>query len=548
MGTGYTRQSASKIVDEATIEAADHNAEFNQLEAAFNGSTGHAHDGTLGEGPQINLTTSVTSILPVANGGTGADTKQGVIDNLLDTTTVLKTDRTFIADATDNTKKLSFVLSGLTTGQTRKLTFPDSDVTISSFSASLLDEADAAAWRTALELTAGTYVQPYDADLTAIAGLNSTGFAVRTANNTWAQRTIGGTSGQIDVTNGNGISGNVLIGLASSVTISGTMTANSFSGNLNASQLSSGTVPNARITGAYTGFTNITASGTVTAGNFSGSGAGLTNLDAGRLSSGTIPSARISGSYNGFGNITASGTVTANAVSSNSISSSGTISADIFTNTDGLNGEKYRVGDGASLWDVGLGHTISIRSVSNQNVGFLNFGNADNTFGWDGNNFGLWNRARTTNLFYSRLTDGSFLVHGSLFLNQGQTSIGLTGNITGSIWANYGTGHSDAYTAILNRIESRASAWAIQERNVAIANIIPTIAAQGAGAVGTYAMLRRQAGGVVGAGGTMAGSNLAYASADNDVSGVPPGLWICMGYSAGNAGTASSITLWMRYA
>ena len=74
MGTGYTRQSSATIIDAAVIEAADLNAEFNLLESAFNAATGHSHDGTSGEGPQISLTGSVTGILPIANGGTSAST------------------------------------------------------------------------------------------------------------------------------------------------------------------------------------------------------------------------------------------------------------------------------------------------------------------------------------------------------------------------------------------------------------------------------------------------------------------------------------------
>jgi hypothetical protein len=46
-------------------------------------------------------------------------------------------------------------------------------------------------------------VQASDADLTAIAALASTGIAVRTASNTWAQRTIAGTAAELTVTNGN---------------------------------------------------------------------------------------------------------------------------------------------------------------------------------------------------------------------------------------------------------------------------------------------------------------------------------------------------------
>ena len=50
--------------------------------------------------------------------------------------------------------------------------------------------------------------QPSDADLTALAALGSTGFAVRTASNTWAQRTIAGTANQVSVSDGDGVSGN----------------------------------------------------------------------------------------------------------------------------------------------------------------------------------------------------------------------------------------------------------------------------------------------------------------------------------------------------
>lgn len=71
MGTGYTRQSLADIQPGQDIAAGPINAELNQIQSAFNATTGHAHDGSLGNGPKINLTTSVTGILPVANGGSG---------------------------------------------------------------------------------------------------------------------------------------------------------------------------------------------------------------------------------------------------------------------------------------------------------------------------------------------------------------------------------------------------------------------------------------------------------------------------------------------
>ena len=52
---GYTRQSAAQIVNGEIVSAPPLNAEFNQVLAAFNASTGHRHDGTANEGPLIAL-------------------------------------------------------------------------------------------------------------------------------------------------------------------------------------------------------------------------------------------------------------------------------------------------------------------------------------------------------------------------------------------------------------------------------------------------------------------------------------------------------------
>ena len=62
MGATYTRQSSSAIVDGGIIEAADLNAEFNQILAAFAVTSGHTHDGTAAEGGPITklLGTAIT--------------------------------------------------------------------------------------------------------------------------------------------------------------------------------------------------------------------------------------------------------------------------------------------------------------------------------------------------------------------------------------------------------------------------------------------------------------------------------------------------------
>ena len=72
---GYIRQSVADIINGAEITAPPLNAEFNQLVSAFNASSGHSHTGATGEAPKINLTTSVSGVLPAANGGTGGANK-----------------------------------------------------------------------------------------------------------------------------------------------------------------------------------------------------------------------------------------------------------------------------------------------------------------------------------------------------------------------------------------------------------------------------------------------------------------------------------------
>lgn len=101
--------------------------------------------------------------------------------------------------------------------------------TISAYGATLVDDADATTARATLGLVIGTNVQAFDADLSALAALASTGIAVRTASNTWAQRTITGTANEITATNGNGVSGNPTLSLPSALTFTGkTVTGGTF--------------------------------------------------------------------------------------------------------------------------------------------------------------------------------------------------------------------------------------------------------------------------------------------------------------------------------
>lgn len=82
MGQGYVRQSAADIVNGNRIQAEHFNNEYNALQAAFDGNSGHSHDGTIGEGQKILLTSSVTGTLPITNGGTGATDVAGIKTNM----------------------------------------------------------------------------------------------------------------------------------------------------------------------------------------------------------------------------------------------------------------------------------------------------------------------------------------------------------------------------------------------------------------------------------------------------------------------------------
>jgi len=73
---------------------------------------------------------------------------------------------------------------------------------------------DAAGARTNLGLALGTNVQAWDADLDAVAALASTGIPVRTGAGTWAQRTLQPPAAGLTITNPAGVAGDPTFALA----------------------------------------------------------------------------------------------------------------------------------------------------------------------------------------------------------------------------------------------------------------------------------------------------------------------------------------------
>lgn len=77
MAQGYVRQSAASIVSGEVVKAAPINAEFNQIQAAFSESTGHAHDGSTGGGSRIARISDATNSAYLSVSTTGSYVEAG---------------------------------------------------------------------------------------------------------------------------------------------------------------------------------------------------------------------------------------------------------------------------------------------------------------------------------------------------------------------------------------------------------------------------------------------------------------------------------------
>lgn len=148
----------------------------------------------------------------VADGGTGTFLKvtRDGYGRITGTTAVLAADITALLDsdltALANTATNGiYVRTGTGTSATRTITAPAAGITLTN--------GDGVAGNPTLVLAN---------DLAALEGLGSTGFAARTAGDTWAQRSVAGTAGRISVTNGDGVSGNPTFDLVSGIVTPGT--------------------------------------------------------------------------------------------------------------------------------------------------------------------------------------------------------------------------------------------------------------------------------------------------------------------------------------
>jgi hypothetical protein len=63
---------------------------------------------------------------------------------------------------------------------------------------------------------------------------------------------------------------------------------------------------------------------------------------------------------------------------------SGIVSADYYTASNNGNGTNYRIGDDAWLGDINVADTVGLKGQQNSSLGFIKFGTAPSTFGYNG--------------------------------------------------------------------------------------------------------------------------------------------------------------------
>jgi hypothetical protein len=128
---GYTRQdTANNISNNSIIDADDLDGEFNAIEGAFNGTTGHVHDGTSGSGAPIlklgpgqDIVIGTTTALPkttatVDLGSTAAKFKNAYLSGAIASATISTTDVATIGGALGVTGATTLASTLAVTGAT----------------------------------------------------------------------------------------------------------------------------------------------------------------------------------------------------------------------------------------------------------------------------------------------------------------------------------------------------------------------------------------------------------------------------------------------
>lgn len=266
----------------------------------------------------------------------------------------------------------------------------------------------------------------------------------------------------------------------------------------NASALSTGSVPNARLTGNYTNIAGLTVAGNINfGGNLNGSGANLTNLNADNLASGTVPNARLAGNYTGITHLTASGNVTANRFN----------------------------GSGAGLTSLNADELVA-GTVSPSRL------NGNYAF----------NALTLAGLMTAdRVTVTNWIAAGS--------NITAVGNVTANNFVGSGQGLSNINGSMIATGTVASARLPAPDDGSERARILSHIGNSLIGAAGTTILARYDGSGNVEPGANVNGANLRPANVNGDVSLSSTsmnGIWKCKGVVTNGGNNAQRTTLWMR--
>jgi hypothetical protein len=346
MGTGYVRNdTANNIADGNVINASDLDGEFDAVQAAFNATTGHSHDGTVGEGPTI---------------GTAG------IANAAVTNAKIANDAVTLGTQTTG----NYVEAGATSGSgiSGSVSSEGGTFTVTS-NATNANTGSTIVFRDASgNFSAGTVTA-------ALSGNATTATTLQTA------RTIGGVSfnGSANInlpgvnTAGNqNTSGTAAVSTAATVTTSATSSAFKvpFANTTASTTGNYGLLQDSTATFTYNPSTNTLVVGTVSAGS-----SVLTTTD---INGGTIDGAVIGGASAAAGTFTTL-TATGNVTLGNAATDTVTVTADVASNLIPSADNTYDLGASGAEWrNLYIDGTANIDSLV-ANTADINGGTIDGT-------------------------------------------------------------------------------------------------------------------------------------------------------------------------
>jgi cytoskeletal protein CcmA (bactofilin family) len=375
---GYSRQSAAQIVNGEIVSAPPLNAEFNQVLAAFNVSTGHRHDGTANEGPLIALiadpnrhnevliNTSLNQIDFKINVSSAAVTQFSLVDGAILPTTdddislgsTTAEFKDLFLDGTANIDSLIADTADINAGTIDGVTIGGNSAGAGTFTVVNASSADIDSGTIDNAVIGGT--TPAAGTFTALGATNVTVTGSASSIGSVAFTSTGATvTGTLDVTGAFSASNVTVTGSASSIgsvaftstsatvtgnlTVSGSVTASTISAvnvSVTGSASSIGAVAFTTTSATITG--NLVVSGSVTASTISAVNVTVTGSASsiGAVAF-TSTSATVTGNLSVSGSITAStlsiaGNISASTISVSNITATGSassIGAATFTST-----------------------------------------------------------------------------------------------------------------------------------------------------------------------------------------------------------------------